>query len=261
MTEVYDGPAVVRPPELRSTPVQARRRIFQRSWSQVIDMRKCLVILLIFGCVHVAWARQAPFPHPGAGRSSPRRFTGIDRLFDRVRRTVTRARRGVGHRHRRRARAHRRHRATATSPSKAPVDARHGLPHRVDDQELHRDRDPEAARRRQAVARRSGRTLRAGAEGARYPTTRLAADHDPPPAVARGGFPEDNPWGDQQLADTDERAVAMLRGGHSVLERARRRLRVLELRLRDPRPHRRATSRGQPYRRLRRDDTSCGRSA
>ena len=30
----------------------------------------------------------------------------------------------------------------------------------------------------------------------------------------------------------------MMRGGHSVLERARRRLRVLQLRLRDPRPHR-----------------------
>ena len=53
------------------------------------------------------------------------------------------------------------------------------------------------------------------------------------------GFPEDNPWGDQQLADTDEQLSAMIQRRHSVLERARHRLRVLELRLRHPRPHRR----------------------
>ena len=28
-----------------------------------------------------------------------------------------------------------------------------------------------------------------------------------------GGFPEDNPWGDQQLADTDEQLSALIRGG------------------------------------------------
>ena len=46
-----------------------------------------------------------------------------------------------------------------------------------------------------------------------YPTT------DSPRITVRhllshaGGFPEDNPWGDRQLADTDERLSAMIRGG------------------------------------------------
>ena len=86
---------------------------------------------------------------------------------------------------------------------------RHGVPHRVDDEELHRDLDPEAARRRQAVARRSGRALRAGDEGARRTRRR-----DSPRITIRHllshaeGFPEDNPWGDRQLADTDEQLSA-----------------------------------------------------
>jgi CubicO group peptidase (beta-lactamase class C family) len=49
--------------------------------------------------------------------------------------------------------------------------------------------------------------------GLRYPTT------DSPKITIRqllshsAGFPEDNPWGDQQLADTDEELSRMMRGG------------------------------------------------
>ena len=89
--------------------------------------------------------------------------------------------------------------------TKSPVDRGHRVSHCVDDQELHRAGDPQAARRRQAVARRPGREMRARAEGPRYPTT------DSPRMTIRQlmshatGFPEDNPWGDQQLVG-DRRA-------------------------------------------------------
>ena len=203
MTEVYDGPAVVRPPELRSTPVQARRRIFQRSWSQVIDMRKCLVILLMFGCVHVAWARQAPFPDPGRRTKLASAFPEIDRLLTEFA-NRTRPRRGVGHHHRRRARAHRRDRL-----SRRRRRSRRSTPDTVfriasmtksftamailklrDEGKLSLD-DP---------AERYVPELK----GLGYPTT------DSPRITIRhllshaDGFPEDNPWGDQQLADTEE---------------------------------------------------------
>ena len=75
-------------------------------------------------------------------------------------------------------------------------------------------------------------------KGLTYPTT------DSPRITIRHllshseGFPEDNPWGDRQLADTDAQMSEMMRRRHSVLERAGHRVRVLQLRLRDPRPHR-----------------------
>ena len=71
-----------------------------------------------------------------------------------------------------------------------------------------------------------------------YPTT------DSPRITVRDllshaeGFPEDNPWGDQQLAATEAEFTRDAAAGHSVLERAGHRVRVLELRLRDPRPDR-----------------------
>jgi hypothetical protein len=52
------------------------------------------------------------------------------------------------------------------------------------------------------------------------------------------GFPEDNPWGDQQLADSDEQLSALIRAAFRSRTR-RARLRVFQLRLRHPRPHRR----------------------
>ena len=118
-------------------------------------------------------------------------------------------------------------------------DARHGVPHRVDDQELHRDGDPEAARRREAVARRSRGEVRAGDEGARLSDERLAENHDPPPAVARRGISRRQPVGRPAARRHRRTAVGADQGRHSVLQRAGRRLRVLELRLRDSRPHRR----------------------
>ena len=54
------------------------------------------------------------------------------------------------------------------------------------------------------------------------------------------GFPEDNPWGDRQLAATDDETGADDAAGHPVLDRSRHRVRVLQLRVRDPRPDRRA---------------------
>jgi CubicO group peptidase (beta-lactamase class C family) len=63
--------------------------------------------------------------------------------------------------------------------------------------------------------------------GLRYPTD------DAPRITLRhllthaAGFPEDNPWGDQQLG---------ISSGRPVLESARRGVRVLQLRLRDPGP-------------------------
>ena len=67
--------------------------------------------------------------------------------------------------------------------------SRQHLPHRVDDQELHRNGDHEVARRWQALARRSGRTVRAGTERPHLSDVRLAPHHRPSSALARGGVP------------------------------------------------------------------------
>ena len=72
---------------------------------------------------------------------------------------------------------------------------RHGLPHRVDDEELHGDGDPEAPGRGQAVARRSGRALRAGAEGPALSDDGLSEDHDPASALAFRGVSRGQPVG------------------------------------------------------------------
>ena len=128
--------------------------------------------------------------------------------------------------------------------------ARFGVPHRLDDQELHRDGDPEAARRRQVVARRPGGEVRAGDEVAGLSDERLAEDHDPPSAVACRGVSRRQPVGRSAACRYRRAAVGDDQGGHPVLERTRRRLRVFELRLRDPRTHRRqrrrAAGRGTP---------------
>ena len=93
--------------------------------------------------------------------------------------------------------------------AKSPVDSEHRVSHRVDDEELHRDGDSQAARRREALARRSGREMGPGARAAasirrrtrRSITIRHLLSH-------AKGFPEDNPWGDQQLARHRRRDVA-----------------------------------------------------
>ena len=144
----------------------------------------------------------------------------------------------MGHRHRRPAGPHGRHRLSR----RAVEVAGHGgfrLPHRVDDQELHRDRDPEASRRRQAVARRSGREVRAGDEEPRLPDDRLAEAHRPPSPVARRGVPRGQPVGRPAARGHRRAVVRDDQGGHSVLQCPRDRVRVLQLRLRDSRAHRR----------------------
>ena len=67
---------------------------------------------------------------------------------------------------------------------------------------------------------------------------------DTPPLRVRqllshsAGFPEDNPWGDQQLSATDADARCVAARRHSVLDAAGHALRVFQLRLRPARPHR-----------------------
>ena len=79
--------------------------------------------------------------------------------------------------------------------TKSAGDRGHRVPHRLDDQELHGDGDPEAARRREALAGRSGRAVRARADGSHVSDQRLPADHDPASAVARRGVPRGQPVG------------------------------------------------------------------
>ena len=87
-------------------------------------------------------------------------------------------------------------------------------------------------------------------KGLRYPTT------DSPRITIRHllthseGFPEDNPWGDQQLSESEAAVVADAARRHSVFECARHRIRILELRVRDPRTSRVAGV-GQVLRRVR----------
>ncbi len=72
----------------------------------------------------------------------------------------------------------------------------------------------------------------------RYPTT------DSPRITIRqllthsAGFPEDNPWGDQQLSESEEALSRMLREGIPFSTAPGTAYRVLELRLCHPRPNR-----------------------
>ena len=81
----------------------------------------------------------------------------------------------------------------------------------------------------------------------RYPTS------DSPRITIRhllthsAGFPEDNPWGDQQLSETEESLTPDAARRHSVFDRTGHGLRVLELRLRHSRAHRRQRVSRQPY--------------
>ena len=79
--------------------------------------------------------------------------------------------------------------------------------------------------------------------GLKYPTT------DSPKITIRHllshstGFPGRQPVGRSAAVDDRRRVHRDARGGHPVFERARHRLRVLQLRLRDSRPHRDAACR------------------
>ena len=217
-------------------------------------MRKwiSLVVLLLAGAgalAQQAVAPAAPFGDPERRAKLATAFADIDKILGDYARSVHApgaawgividgelAHQGATGRARRRREGARR--------------CRHGLPHRVDDQELHGDVDPQAARRGQAVARRSRRTVRPGAEEPALPDDGLAADHHPPPAHALGRLSRRQPVGRSAALRERGGAVAHAARGHSVLERAGHRLRVLELRVRDSRPHRVARL-GQAVRRVR----------
>jgi len=175
-------------------------------------MRKCLVILLMFGCVHVAWARQAPFPDPGRRTKLASAFTGVDRLLTEFARTahVPGAAWGIvidGEL------AHTGSAGVRDVGTAAPVDA----------DTVFRIASMTKSFTAMAILklRDEGKlSLDDPAERyvpelttLRYPTT------DSPRITIRhllthsAGFPEDNPWGDQQLADTEEQLSQMLKAG------------------------------------------------
>ena len=103
--------------------------------------------------------------------------------------------RRLGHRHRRRARALRARPACATSRRRRRVDADTvfriaSMTKSFTAMSILKLRDE-----RQAVAGRSGRAVRAGAEGPEVPDDRLAADHHPSSAVALRRLPGGQPVG------------------------------------------------------------------
>ena len=156
-------------------------------------MRTWLVLALLVRRDRAGAAAGAEYP------VADRRAKLADRLrrhrppVCRLRQDRARARRRVGHRHRRRAgpfRSGGRARCRIEHAGRR----RHGLPDRVDDQELHRDGDPEASRRGEAVARRSRRALRDGAQESPVSHQRRSANHRPAPADPRArAFPRTTP--------------------------------------------------------------------
>ena len=111
------------------------------------------------------------------------------------------------------ARAHR-HVRRAGHDDAGAGHARHRVPDRLDDQELHGRRDP----RRCATPASCRSTIppsgtSPNSKALAYPTT------DAPRITIRhllshaAGFPEDNPWGDQQLALSDDQMATLMRQG------------------------------------------------
>jgi CubicO group peptidase (beta-lactamase class C family) len=175
-------------------------------------MRKCLVILLVVGCVHVAWARQRGFSDPGRRTKLATAYAGIDGLLTEFTRSahVPGAAWGIvidGE--------------LAHAGSAGVRDVGSGAP--VDADTVFRIASMTKSFTAMAILklRDEGKlSLDDPAERyvpelttLRYPTT------DSPRITIRhllshsAGFPEDNPWGDQQLADTDEQLSQMLRAG------------------------------------------------
>ena len=113
-----------------------------------------------------------------------------------------------------------------------------GVPHCVDDQKLHRARDSQAARRRQAVFRRSGvemdpRIRAHGAADARYAAIDRQAADEP-----QRRLPRRQPVG-RPATECNRRGARLVAARrHSLLDAARHALRIFQLRLRTPRTHR-----------------------
>ena len=94
---------------------------------------------------------------------------------------------------------------------------RHGVPHRVDDQELHGGDRVAPPRRGAAAAGRPCRVARPGAAG----TTPAVADA-PSITIRRllsmsAGFPGDDPWGDRQQDLDRDSFSEFLEGGQSFV--------------------------------------------
>ena len=144
-----------------------------------------------------------------------------------------------GSRHRRRARLRQGTRRTRRRGRRTGR-PRHRLPDRLDDEELHGPRHPEAARRGPALARRPGVPARRGSRLAGLPDARQRAPDLAAAPHALGGLSGGQPLGRPAARGRRRRDGALDAGGHPVLDRAGHRFRILELRLRDPRSGRRA---------------------
>ena len=115
---------------------------------------------------------------------------------------------------------------------------RHRVPHRVDDEELHGALHPAPPRRRQALARRPGGTVRPRTGRPRLSDRRLAPHHDQAPAVPRGGLSRGQPLGRPPAGRHRRRDGGDDDARDPVLDGSRHGVRILELRVRDSRPDR-----------------------
>ena len=118
-------------------------------------------------------------------------------------------------------------------------DARHPLPHRVDVKGVHRHGEPEAARRRQAVARRSRRDLCPPLEGLALPDQRQPQDHRARPAPPQRRLRRGQSLGRPSAAAVGGRLLGHAGRGRRIRQRARHSNGVFQFRLCAARPHRR----------------------
>ena len=108
-------------------------------------------------------------------------------------------------------------RACSTLDARRPVDAGQPVPHRLDEQGVHRARHPEAARRGPAVARRAGRDLCPGAARLALSDQRIRPRIRVRDLLSHvGGFVTDDPWGDRQSRCPRPSSPRMLRAGVPV---------------------------------------------
>ena len=166
-------------------------------------------------------------------------LTDVARAGRRARRRVRGGRAGA----RRRVRRHRRRgarphpwRRNREGRRRDTPRRRHGVPHRVDDQELHGGDRVAPPRRGTAAAGRPCRVARPGAAGTTPARCRRAVDHDPSSPVDVRRVPGRRSLG-RSAAGSRSRRLLRVPGGRAVVRvHARDGVRVLEPRVRDPRP-------------------------
>ena len=176
------------------------------------------------------------FTDPERVRKLESALPEVDQIFSPLRGREKDSRHGVGRRHRWPARACRIGRRSG-SLLQGPGHGRHGVSHRLDDEELHGSGDSQAARRGQAVARRSGLEVasRIRADGAADARHRAAPDPATPQPQRRlsGGQSLGRPATERQR----RRSHRMAPPRDSVFHASRHALRVLQLRFRPAGPH------------------------